>query len=363
MTIQLKAVGDICFGDSPKCLGFGVGSFVNKNNPNLIFDKIKSSLTADVLFGNLETVLSDDGIIPYDFYSEQMRGNSHCSKALKNADFNVLNLANNHMMQHGNRAFTDTVSNLESVGITCIGLKEDDGNHSKLKVITVKGKKLGFLGYSIVSENYAPSSGILYAYCGYPHKIIRDIRSVRHKVDWLIVSMHWGAEFMKKPSPFVVQLAHDIVDSGADIILGHHPHVVQEVEEYKNRLICYSLGNFVFDMKWNYLYSKSAIVECHLEHDGSIKYIKTPVKINNYFQPTLYQQERNFFDFIEKHNYDFASMDIESENQKYYKNVTEVQRKDLIRSNVFFLFFLFLKFNVKYFPGKVSYFLRKFKFI
>ena len=114
--------------------------------------------------------------------------------------------------------------------------------------ITVAGVGLTFLGYSLRPRQYFTEEP-LYAE-GREDGILSDVRAARGESDVVIVSLHWGEEFIDRPSPDDVRLAHAIVDGGADLIIGHHPHVLRGVERRGRGWIVYSLGNFVCDMHW-----------------------------------------------------------------------------------------------------------------
>ena len=140
--IILTAVGDISLGDSPKSLGFGVKSKIKSKSADFIFENIKNQLKGDIVFGNLETVLSEKGLKLYDFYSEQLRGAPEYASALSNAGFTLLSVANNHAMQHGAEAFWESVDSLKSNNISVAGVKSKAPYHSLLKTINAKRKKV-----------------------------------------------------------------------------------------------------------------------------------------------------------------------------------------------------------------------------
>ena len=238
--IKLTAVGDISFGDFPFCPGFGIRSTLERSP----FEEVSSLLKrGDIVFGNLETCLSNHGLDNKQLISLEMRGKPEFVSFLREGGFNVLNMANNHTMQHGMTAFLETVKRLKKTGIHVVGLCNQAVNPV---IVQCKGRTVGFLGFAFEHDNYGNTS-LGYAYA--PNSSIkRDIESLRQQVDIVIVSCHWGLEFINKPSPYTVFIGRKMIDWGADIVLGHHPHVVQGAEYYKNGLIVYSLGNFLFDM-------------------------------------------------------------------------------------------------------------------
>lgn len=365
MSISLKAVGDISFGDSAKCFGFGVKRIVEENGADFVFDKIKGQLDSDIVFGNLETVLSDEGLIPYDFHSDQMRGATQCVDALSSAGFNVLNIANNHMLEHGEAAFWDCIERLKRKNIAIVGLRGDGEYSTEPAILEIRGEKIGFLGYSFEEDNrLGRLADPDYSYCTEPERIYADVERLKHEVDFVIVSLHWGLEFAVRPSAYLVKIARRVVDAGSNIILGHHSHVVQCVEEYRGGVICYSLGNFIFDMLWNKLCRRSMLVQFELQ-DGKIdKTSVHPVIINRTYQPE-FDTDENAKLYLETlaqvHLQHFATNkgNIEYDNLTYYKNVAIQQLKDTLLSNLFLLATTVSRTPYRYLPGRLRYIFKK----
>lgn len=272
--ITMDAVGDIMAGDHPHFLGIGIGSAIKEGL--YVFKHVEDIFSkADIVFGNLETVLSDYGKTN-SYESLILRGTSNFINQLKKSHFNVLNVANNHIQQHGEKCLFDTVSTLQQSGIKVIGI-----DSLQPQIIFSKDIKLGFLGYSLRPERY--NSNIFYSH-GNKAKIISDIEEVKRKVDYIIISLHWGDEYIHLPSISQIRFAHDIIDAGADIILSHHPHVLQPVEKYKEGIIAYSLGNFVSDM-CSEVTKKSVILRIILNKYQPTKAELIPIYINENYQP------------------------------------------------------------------------------
>jgi poly-gamma-glutamate synthesis protein (capsule biosynthesis protein) len=281
-SVVLHAVGDIALGDHPLCTGFGTHSRSRQQPPTFPFQHVAEVLArADIRFGNLECTLSERGLRPNDYHSVQMRGHAEYVAGLAAADFKVVNVANNHSMQHGAEPFTDTVDMLRAAGIAVCGVR--DGNASAPVYVTTRGLRVSFLGYSLRPRQYFTQEP-LYAE-GRERDIITDVRGVRRHCDVCVVSLHWGDEFIDRPSPADVQLAHAIVDEGADLIIGHHPHVLRGVERYGRGWIVYSLGNFVCDMLWEEQLRETAICECRMTPDGVEDVRLIPARINDHCQP------------------------------------------------------------------------------
>ncbi len=219
-------VGDIM-------LDRAVERLMKKNSFLYPFEKISQFLKGtDLTFGNLEGPIvknppnfSDDSL-QFAFYPEAIEG-------LKFANFNLLSLANNHTLNMGKSGLKQTREFLKKENINFVGdpLKCSDE-------FLFQKDKITFLAFNKTFPSNCPDE-----------EIIETIKSVKKQnpENFLIVSIHWGNEYQVKSSVFQQKLARKIIDAGADLIIGHHPHVVQEIEIYNNKLIFYSLGNFVFD--------------------------------------------------------------------------------------------------------------------
>jgi poly-gamma-glutamate synthesis protein (capsule biosynthesis protein) len=289
LKIKLAFVGDLSFGDFPFAQGYGLRSTINGDPIKAmnLFSNVKSEFTnADIVFGNLETVLSNKNENPNSLLSVEMRGDPLVARVIKNAGFNCVNIANNHMLQHGPAAFWDTVDTLEKIGISVIGLKGGQSWHCKPVIFNKKGQKIGFLGYAFEIDKYCDSE-TCYAFGEPTSLIFKDINRLRTQVDLLIVSCHWGDEFVQIPSAEIIQLARDMVIAGVDIVVGHHPHVLQGVENYRNKIIAYSLGNFIFDMCWDATLTETMILKCVFTIPNKIEYDVLPMKIDSNYTPSF----------------------------------------------------------------------------
>lgn len=273
--VTLMAVGDIMLGDSPTCVGHGLTEIINKRGSEFLFDNVSTILNkGDIVFGNLECVLSDIDVDPSILKSVQIRGTESSVSGLVYAGFNVLSLANNHILEHGTNSLLRTKKILSNNGIYSVGVSESKEKSRDALILNINNISVSFLSYCLIKDNTA--------YCSIddPSEIITDIQKMKGKADILIVSLHWGNEFIRRPSAMQVQLAHEMIDAGANIILGHHPHVLQGLEVYKNGIIVYSLGNFVFDMRQRKM-RESMIFSCRATKNGIIDYKIIPILINN----------------------------------------------------------------------------------
>ncbi|MDT8318521.1 MAG: CapA family protein [bacterium] len=244
-TITFIAVGDIMMGRH-------IGKVMKRRGDLYPFMNFTSPFKeADILFANLESTLGDenDKIYfpdkPYNFIAPLT-----VSKTLKYLGFNVLSLANNHAMDYGADSIVRTGKELAEKGISSFGAGRTLDEARRPSIITKKGVAFGFLGYSNGHSSGVYASGGKAGVVPTELKIIKeDIMKLKGKVDLIVVSLHWGIEYEKYPTMKQRELAHMIIDSGADMILGHHPHVMQGLELYKGKIIAYSLGNFLFDQR------------------------------------------------------------------------------------------------------------------
>lgn len=266
------------------CVGFGTHSRSRVEAPGFSFERVLPIFAgADILFGNCECTLSETGRQPGAYHSVQMRGQRDDVTGLKSAGFTVLNVANNHSMQHGRAPFIETVRMLEESGIAVCGLRAADCRAAVPASVERNGLDVAFLGYSLRPRQYFTDEP-LYAEGDREH-IIADVRHARDRHDAVVVSLHWGDEFVDTPSPEEVSLAHAVMDAGAALIVGHHPHVLRGVERYGRGFIVYSLGNFVCDMTWDERMRESAVLRCTLTPDGVSELELVPVRINGDCRP------------------------------------------------------------------------------
>ncbi|MBI5222745.1 MAG: AmmeMemoRadiSam system protein B [Candidatus Magasanikbacteria bacterium] len=151
---------------------------------------------------------------------------------LEKYNFSIFDLANNHTLDMGKQGFEEAKKNLQNAGLAFYGAQY--GIDSLIREIG--GLKIGFVAFNDTNVQVDVE------------KLKEEIIELKNNVDFIIVSAHWGEEYQfLKSNKHQQKLARDIIDAGADIIIGHHPHVVQEMEIYKNKPIFYSLGNFIFD--------------------------------------------------------------------------------------------------------------------
>lgn len=342
-SVRFAAVGDITLGDHPLCVGFGAYSHFRVRETMFPFQKVLPVLQrSDLLFGNLECAHSVIGLKQGQLSSVQMRGDVRHISALAQAGFKVVNVANNHSTQHGPDAFFDTVKQLESHGIACCGVATDaQATHAKPAVLVVNGLTVGFLGYSLRPRQYFDHVPP-YAE-GKAESMLQDVRTLRKQVHIVVVSMHWGEEFIQRPSPEEIKIAHLLVEEGADLIVGHHPHVLRGIERYGKGWIVYSLGNFICDMIWDETLRTGMIFECVITKDGVHDVHNVVVTyINDHYQPEVVRGEKSVS--VRQH-LDQLTMEIksvpfdnlEAATQRYLQEADSIHRHIRSKSHRFFL--------------------------
>ena len=246
-SMTFTAVGDISLGDSPYCFGFGVRSMLERADHRALISRVRELIRpGDLNFANLESVMSDIGSRSWSLGNREIRGDPSHVYILRAIGWNVLSIANNHIFQHGPDAFRHTLENLKKAGINPVGAS---GRAAQPASVVTNAGPARFLAYSLRPEQYAHQGDLPYANVRASTSLIEDVARARRDFGGpLICSLHWGLEFMGSPTREQQELGRSLIDSGADLIVGHHPHTLQGIEEYKNGLIAYSLGNFIFDI-------------------------------------------------------------------------------------------------------------------
>lgn len=179
-----------------------------------------------------------------------------------------LNLNNNHILNYRQQGLEDTKNFLTKASVPNF--------FEGLLIKEVDGLRLGFLGYDFITY---PTTD--------KQKIIDTIKVAKPQVDYLFISIHWGNEYLPQAEKWRVDFARQMVDAGADVIHGHHPHVWQGVEKYKDSLIFYSFGNFIFDQSWSYATSHSQIARLKIQKGEPLSYELFPIEIRFNSQPVL----------------------------------------------------------------------------
>lgn len=238
---------------------------LDRRDPTYPFHKIADKLkSADLTFVNLENPIVDkcprktDGLI--------FCADPQMADGLVYAGVDIVSLANNHSANYGSDGIKNTREVLAQKKIAAVGT----GN---LVIKEINGLKFGFLGFEYIDKNPTPQE-------------IQLIKDSNSKVDILIVAVHWGAEYQAKASTKQRTIAKTLVENGADVVVGHHPHWVQDIEYINSKPVYYSLGNFVFDQMWSQKTREGLAIKLTFDNRGNIKYEeKLPIFMRSWAQP------------------------------------------------------------------------------
>lgn len=257
---------------------YAVGDIApDRDDPGTLFQHVAGLLNqGDIAFCQLEAVLSERGT-PLPQARLVCRGKPQVARALKDAGFKIVSFASNHCMDLGREAFLDTLDVLNAEGLSVIGAGRNIAHARKPAIVETKGTRVAFLSYnSILPQAYwadvdRPGCVPLRAFTiyepvehdqpgtpcrihTYPHRgdldaLVNDIQQSRSQADVVIVSIHWGIHFIPALiADYQRDVAHAAIEAGADLILGHHAHILKGIEVYKGKPIFYSLCNFAIDL-------------------------------------------------------------------------------------------------------------------
>lgn len=280
--ISLGAVGDISYLA-------GVNSGVRKHGFDWPFELMQPQLkSVDILFGNMECVFAPPEYPPSERDPRALIvpfPGLDVAESLVRAGFTFLNLAENHILGAGVVGMNHTRHVLESAGLLTGGVGNSQTEARRLVIIEREGLTIGFLCYCEDNNYVLGSRGPCHAF--YDRDVVlTDVEQARDVVDILVVSVHVDIEFMPAPSLPRRQTFREIATAGADVILGHHPHVPQGCEIYNGSLIAYSLGNFLFPAQTSkYMKNRlprtaqSFLLEVQLGRDGVTSFERIPFEI------------------------------------------------------------------------------------
>lgn len=212
-------------------------------------DGIRQEISqADIFMVNQEFPFTERGTAAED-KQFTFRLPPHRVSILQEMEADIVTLANNHILDFGTEGLLDSCQTLEEAGIAYVGGGENLDRARELKTLEAGGKTIGFLGTSRVymdaSWAAGPSHpGVFSTYD--PAQALESIREAKNQCDYLVVYVHWGVERETKPKEYQRTMGRQYIDAGADLVVGSHPHVLQNVEYYNGKPIVYSLGNFVF---------------------------------------------------------------------------------------------------------------------
>jgi poly-gamma-glutamate synthesis protein (capsule biosynthesis protein) len=268
--MSLSTTGEIVIG--------AVGDvMVNRDEPASAWRNVRPLLAdADVLFANLEASYSD---------TQERNASSHVwitpspasFSGIADAGFDVLSLANNHIMDRSYAGLRDTIARVREAGILVVGAGENLAEARAPAIVERNGVRVGFLAYTAVHppgfEAYSNRAGVRSIRVGVFYKtlmgapafppqpmsavdpeqkadLLRDVRELRDRVEILICSVHWGVGVIPMQLPhYEIAFGRDLVDAGADVVLGHHQHILKAIELYDGKPIFHGINNFMMDGK------------------------------------------------------------------------------------------------------------------
>ena len=288
--VSLIAVGDIMLSR------YVARKIAAVQDAHYVFRKVRDYLSrGDIVFGNLECPIAAGRKIGTG--EMVFRAEPGIETVLKKTGFTVLSLANNHMPDFGERGVNETLHFLNTAGMQSAGAGSNDWEAYSAALVEAKGFRFAFLAYNdhdVVPPRYqAGPERAGTALMDIP-RLTAAVREARHVADFVVVSMHSGHEYTKQANASQTAFAHAAIDAGAELVIGHHPHVVQPVEQYRGKYILYSLGNFVFDQARTGT-RDGIIATCIFDKSGLSRIELFPVTIEEFCRP-------RFVDPVEFHH-------------------------------------------------------------
>ena len=285
--IRDKEASIIFVGDIMTSRGVAMKMKANGNDyPFLnVVDYLKS---ADAVFGNLETSITPGRVIKNN--EMYFRSDPDVAEVLKNAGFTILSLANNHTPNFGEKGLLDTFKYLDNMGIKYAGAGKNSNEASQPANFEINGIKFAVLAYTdlaFMPVDYGAAASRSGTNVMNIENMISAVSKAKSNSDVVIISMHSGDEYSVAPNQKQIDFARSAIDAGADLIIGHHPHVVESAEIYKGKYIFYSLGNFVFDQMWSMPTRQGVALKIRFNKDGVAEVLPTAFIINDYSQPQI----------------------------------------------------------------------------
>jgi gamma-polyglutamate biosynthesis protein CapA len=314
--IKLTIIGDVFPGELPYTQNYGIRTQFRNHKGEAWGNKIKEILGEnDIVIGNLESPLIDERIA----LKKTFFGDPEFAKFLKDCGITVLNVANNHILEHGKSGFQCTIDTLKNAKLGIIGnIRNLDSN---VYYRNIKRMEIAIAGFSNVDLDYSHND--------YQFAVLNEVNVINsikemegHGANLKILCFHWGNEYINVPSMDQRKMAYKFIDNGADIIIGHHPHVIQPYERYNNGHIFYSLGNFIFDFIHSKMVSIGLVATISITENKVINVRFKGVKLSNRNVIGLYPKKE-----FEKHNsiiislYEKMKKQADEDYRDQYKNM------------------------------------------
>jgi poly-gamma-glutamate capsule biosynthesis protein CapA/YwtB (metallophosphatase superfamily) len=192
---------------------------------------------------------------------------------LSHAGIDIVGMANNHAGNYGKEGLSETIQHLDNAGILSSGVEERQIAYKK-----IDDTQFAFLAFNSI---YYEGSGVLNA----QEDLIKNLlKEAKAKSDFIVVQMHWGTEYTRSPNEYQKRIGRFLIDNGADIVVGNHPHWIQDYEIYNGKYIFYALGNFIFDQEWSQETKEGVIVSITIQNKKVKDINFTPIEIRDYGQ-------------------------------------------------------------------------------
>jgi len=264
--ITLKFTGDVILARSVNFLTIKNKDFTwaFKN----ISDELKK---ADLTIINLESPLIDECPLTNEGFI--FCGDKRHVIGISHAGIDIVGLANNHSGNFGEEGIRETVRHLEEIDVLVSGVSESQIAYKK-----VHDTRFAFLAFNSI---YYEGSGVKMATL----EFMRDqLVEARKNADFVVVQMHWGNEYTKDLTDYQKNTGKFLIDNGADLVIGNHPHWIQDYEVYNGKYILYALGNFIFDQEWSSQTKQGVIANFKIRDNKVLSLEFTPIEIKNYGQ-------------------------------------------------------------------------------
>lgn len=255
------------------------------------FDMVASQFAeSDFAVINLEspfTISSGSHLVKTGSFS--FNADPKAMAGLEEAGIDLVSLANNHFGNQGQKGMLDTFKVLASSSVGYAGAGKNIQEAHRAYIKEINGVKFGFLAYAYSEDLYiatADEAGMANMNLAMAKS---DVAQLEKKVDVVVVLVHAGTEYTAKPHQTQITFSRGVIDAGADLVIGHHPHWVQSTEKYQGKYIIYSLGNLVFDQMWSTETREGAIAKAYFRDKVLQKIDILPIVINDYGQPALAQ--------------------------------------------------------------------------
>lgn len=290
---EILLAGDICLQDY-------IAGYYDKNGiGGIVSMELRADmLTADIMMVNQEFAFSERGE-PMEDKQFTFRIAPRYASMFNEMGIDIVSLANNHALDYGQDALMDSFETLDNNGIKYVGAGENYERAKKMEIIEINGIKIGILAASrvipVVEWNAGTSSpGMLTTYD--PTALLQEIEEGKKNCDVLLVYVHWGEEKAEFPEEYQKNMAHMYIDAGADAVIGAHPHVMQGIEYYKDKIIAYSLGNYIFSTRTG----NTAMLRLNFKEDGTQEAQLVPVDASAFpIDAMPYEKQEAFFRYME----------------------------------------------------------------